>query len=178
MKKIVIVVIILLPFYSFSQVLLKVGGGIGNRWNETLNSQTIGTGFRFSAEKYVVKKMSFGLSISHFGFAPTKLVNIRFSSVGLSGSYDLNSKKLQPYVGLLVGYTYYTDKTSIDLGNGATSSISRNKNYGMVSPFTGLKYNFHKKTGVFLQLNTDFVPVDKISPIGFWSATAGFCFHL
>lgn len=178
MKKIVIVVIILLPFNSFSQVLFKVGGGIGNRWNETLNSQTIGAGFRLSAEKYVVKKLSFGLSISHFAFAPTKLVNVRFSSVGLSGSYGLNSKKLQPYVGLLVGYTFYTDKTNIDLGNGVASSISRNKNYGMVSPFTGLKYSFQQKIGVFLQVNTDFVPVDKISPIGFWSATAGFCFQL
>lgn len=178
MKKVLIISILLIPLCSFSQVILKVGGGFGNRWNETLNSQTIGTGFRLLADKFVVKKISFGLCISHFAFAPTKLVNVRFSSAGLSGSYDFNNKKLQPYIGLLVGYTYYTSNTSIDLGNGITSSISRNKNYGMVSPFTGLKYSFYKKTGMFLQVNTDFVPVDKISPIGFWSATVGFCFQL
>ncbi|MEO7766139.1 MAG: hypothetical protein ABIS01_01890 [Ferruginibacter sp.] len=180
MKKIIVAVFIILPALTFSQVLLKAGGALGNRWNETLNSQTLGSGFRLSVEKFIVQQFSVGAGISYFSFNPNKLINVRFNSYTLQCTYYFNTKKLQPYLGAGVGYTRYKDKTTIDLGNSITDTQTREKNYGVVSPYLGLQYNIHKKSsiGFFMQVNTDFVPVANIQPIGFISIAAGISYHL
>ena len=180
MKKIIVTVFIILPAVTFSQVLLKAGGALGNRWNETLNSQTLGKGFRLSGEKFIVQQFSVGIGISYLSFNPNKLINVRFNSYSMECTYYFNAKKLQPYLGAGVGYTRYKDKTTIDLGNRITDTQTRDKNYGVVSPFLGLQYGIDKKsrTGFFVQVNADFVPIANIQPIGFISMSAGISYHL
>ena len=180
MKKIILTVFIILPVVAFSQVLLKAGGAFGNRFNETLNSQTLGKGFRLSGEKFVVQHFSIGAGISYLSFNPNKLINVRFNSYSLQCTYYFNTKKLHPYLGAGVGYTSYKDKTTIDLGNGITDIQTRDKNYGVISPYLGLQYGIDKKSraGFFMQVNTDFVPIANIQPIGFISFTAGISYHL
>jgi len=180
MKKIIVAVFIIFPSVTFSQVLLKAGGALGNRWNETLNSQTLGKGFRLSGEKFIVQQFSIGIGISYLSFNPNKLINVRFNSYSLQCTYYFNTKKLQPYLGGGVGYTRYKDKATIDLGNGNADTQTRDKNYGVISPHLGLQYNIDKKSRAvfFIQLNTDFVPIANIQPIGFISVTAGISYLL
>ena len=180
MKKIIITIFIILPAITFSQVLLKAGGALGNRWNETLNSQTLGKGFRLSGEKFVIQHFSIGAGISYFSFNPNKQINVRFNSYSLQCTYYFNSKKLQPYIGAGVGYTRYKDKTTIDLGNGITDTQTRDKNYGIISPYLGLHYGIDKKNriGFFMQVNTDFIPIANIQPIGFISLGGGISYRL
>ncbi|MEO5996201.1 MAG: hypothetical protein ABIN89_05715 [Chitinophagaceae bacterium] len=181
MKKVICVIFIFLPVMVFSQVMIKGGAAVGNRWNETLNSQTIGTGFRLSGEKFVVKQLSLGAGISYLSFRPNKHVNVRYNSYSLMTTYYFSARKLQPYLGIGIGYTRYTDKTTIELGPGIDDTQKREKNYGIISPYLGLKYGLDKagKVGVFLQVNTDFVPVVNIDPIGFASIAGGlsYLFH-
>ena len=176
----IIAVFVFCPVMVFSQVLFKAGGALGNRWNETLHSQTLGKGFRASAEKFSNKQFAIGAGVSYFSFNPNKSVNVRFNSYSLQCTYYFNNKKLQPYLGAGVGYTKYFDKTTIDLGGGITDVQTRNKNYGIIAPYLGLQYAIDKakKAGLFIQINTDFVPVVNTSPIGFISLAAGFCYHL
>ena len=180
MKRIMVICLISFPLFSFAQQLLKVGGGIGNRWNERLNSQTLGKGFRVSGEQFINKQFTIGLEVSWFSFNPTTLVNVRFNSFSLKGTYYFAAGKIQPYLGAGVGYTSYADKTSIDIGNGNLITQKRAKNYGVVSPFLGLHYKLGNKKpiGVFLQVNADFIPVAKIAPIGFVSVSAGISYRL
>lgn len=180
MKKILVAVFIILPTITFSQVLLKVGGALGNRWNETLNSQTLGKGFRLSGEKFIVQQFSVGAGISYLSFNPNKQTNVRFNSYSLQCTYYFNTKKLQPYLGAGVGYTRYKDKTTIDLGNGITDKQTRDKNYAVISPYLGLQYGIDKKSniGFFIQVNADFVPIATIQPIGFISIAAGISYRL
>jgi len=161
-------------------MLLKAGGTSGNRWNETLNSQTPGKGFRLSGEKFVVQHFAIGAGISYLSFNPNKQINVRFNSYSLQCTYYFNTKKIQPYFGAGVGYTLYKDKTTIDLGSGITDTQSRDKNYGVISPYLGLQYGINKisRAGFFVQVNTDFVPIANIQPIGFISVTAGISYHL
>ena len=180
MKRTIIIAFIFFPVLCFSQTLLKAGAALGNRWNETLNSQTLGKGFRISGEKLITQQFSIGLGVSYFSFNPNKLVNVRFNSYSLQCTYYFNTKKLQPYLGAGVGYTRYNDKTTIDLGAGNTITQTRDKNYGVISPYLGLQYAIDKKkkAGFFLQVNADFVPVVNIQPIGFISIAAGFSYRL
>ncbi len=180
MKKIIVIVFIIFPSVTFSQVLLKAGAAFGNRWNETLNSQTPGKGFRLSAEKFLVPQFSLGIGISYLSFNPNKAIIVRFNSYSLQSTYYFNTKKLQPYLGAGVGYTLYKDKTTIDLGNGITDTQTRDKNYAVISPFLGLQYGIDKesRTGFFVQVNTDFIPIANIQPIGFMSVTAGISYHM
>jgi len=180
MKKIIVAIFIIFPVVAFSQVLLKAGGAFGNRWNETLNSQTLGKGFRLSGEKYIVQQFAIGIGISYLSFDPNKLINVGFNAYSLQCTYYFNTKKLQPYLGGGVGYTRYKDKTTIDLGNGNAATQKRDKNYGVISPYLGLQYKINKQNsvGFFVQVNTDFVPVANIPPIGFLAATAGISYYL
>ena len=166
---------VLFPLITFSQVVVKAGAAAGNRWNETLNAQTLGKGFRVAAEEFIVPRVSFGLGISYFSFNPNKSVNVRFNSYSLQCVYYFNTQRWQPYLGTGIGYTRYADKTTIYLGTGNSDTQTRKKNYGVIAPFLGLQYTMDKKqqTAVFLQLNTDFVPVTGIQPIGFLSIAAG-----
>ena len=179
MKRIFVIVFIFFPVAVFSQVLLKAGAALGNRWNEALNSQALGKGFRAAAEKFIIPQFTFGLGVSYLSFNPNKLVNVRFNSYSLLSTYYLNKKKLQPYIGSGIGYTRYSDKTTIALGAGVTSTQNRNKSYGVISPFLGLQYpaGNKKRAGFFFQANADFVPVAKIQPIGFMSIAAGLIYH-
>jgi opacity protein-like surface antigen len=157
-----------------AQTILKVGGSIANRWNETLNNQTLGNGFRASAEKFITTNLSTGINISHFSFNPTPSVDITYSAASFHYTYYLNKKALQPYTGIGIGYNLYIDRTTLDLGNNAIVQQKRSKNYGVVSPFIGLKYTKkEKKLGIFFQVNTDFVPIANTTPIGFLSSTLG-----
>ncbi len=157
-----------------AQTIFKVGGSIANRWNETLNNQTLGSGFRVSAEKFITKNLSAGINISRFSFNPTPSVDITYSAASFHYTYYLNKKAIQPYTGIGIGYNLYVDNTTLDLGNNAIVKQKRTKNYGVISPFIGLKYTKkEKKLGVFFQVNTDFVPVANITPIGFLSTTLG-----
>ena len=180
MKKTIGIIFIFFPVMGFSQTIVKAGITAGNRWNETLNSQTLGKGIRLSVEKFILRQFSIGAGISYFSFNPNKSVNVRFNSYSLQATYYFNTKRCQPYIGAGVGYTKYTDKTSIDLGGGFSDTQKRNKNYGVISPYLGLKYNLDKagKAGFFLQLNTDFIPVAGIQPIGFISLAAGLVYQL
>ena len=149
-------------------------------WNETLNSETVGKGFRVGAEKMILPACSIGWGISYLSFNPNKSVNVRFNTYSLLCPYYFGTKKWQPYLGAGVGYTRYSDKTTIDLGGGNTSKQSRNKDYSSISPFLGLQYAALKKqrVGFFLQVNADFVPVVTIPPIGFLSIAGGVSYHL
>ncbi|MCY7421328.1 MAG: hypothetical protein LH478_06240 [Chitinophagaceae bacterium] len=180
MKKIIVAVLIIFPTVAFSQVLVKAGGALGNRWTETLNSQTLGKGLRLSGEKFLVQHFSIGAGISYFSFNPNKLINVSFNSYSLQCTYYFNTKKLHPYLGAGVGYTWYKDETTIDLGNSNTDMQTRDKDYGVISPYVGLQYGIYKKrqTGFFIQVNTDFVPIANIQPIGFISIAAGVSYHL
>ncbi len=180
MKKVLGVILIFLPGIVFSQGVIKAGAAAGNRWNETLNSQTIGTGLRLSGEKFVREQLSLGACISYLSFRPNKQVNVRYNSYSLLTTYYFSDGKLQPYLGIGIGYTSYTDKTTIELGPGISDSQKREKNYGNISPYLGLKYGLDKagKVDVFLQVNTDFVPVVDIDPIGFASIAGGLSYQL
>ncbi len=180
MKIIILITIILLPSAASSQVLLKASGAIGNRWNETLNSQTLGKGIRLSAEKYITQQFTIGAEVSYFAFNPNTTVNIHFNSYNLLVAWYFNTKKLQPYAGAGFGYTDYQDKTTINLGGGISSKQSRNKSYGNISAFLGLKYSLtkEKRTAFSIQANTDFIPIVNISPIGFLSVAAGLSYRL
>jgi opacity protein-like surface antigen len=180
MKRISIAIFVFLPVIVFSQTILKLGGAVSNRWNETLNSQTLGKGIRISVEKFIIPQFAIGLGGSYFSFNPNKSINIRFNSVSLQFAYYVNTKKLQPYFGAGVGYTKYFDKTTIDLGSGINSTQIRNKNYGVISPYLGMQCAIGKakKAGCFIQLNTDFVPVVNTDPIGFISLAAGLSYQL
>ncbi len=180
MKKIIVTVFIILPIVTFSQVLLKAGGSFGNRWNETLTSQTLGKGFILSAENFIVQQFSVGINISYLSFNPNKLINVRFNTYNLHGTYYFTTKRLQPYLGGGVGYTRYNDQTTIDLGNGNKATQKRDKNYGVISPYMGLHYAIDKKgrTIFFVQVNADFVPVANTQPIGFLSAATGIGYRL
>lgn len=180
MKKIIVAVFIIFPALTFSQVLFKAGVALGNRWNETLNSQTLGKGFRLSGEKFIIQQFSIGAGISYLSFNPNQLINVQFNSYTLQCTYYFNTKKLQPYLGTGVGYTRYKDNTTIDLGNGIKDTQTRDKNYGVISPYLGLQYGINKKSrvGFFIQVNADFIPIANIQPIGFMSLTAGISYHL
>ena len=179
MKRILIVVILIVPFTMYAQTILKVGGSLSNRWSETLNSQTIGKGFSLSIEKPIVKPLSFGIVISSNFFSPNTFVKLRFANLGLISTYYFGSKNWMPFLGLGIGYTNYHDKTSIDIGNGFMSVQERNKSYGNISPFLGLTYRSSaSRIGFFMQVNADFIPVVNIAPIGFVSTTAGLSFKL
>lgn len=179
-KKGIGVILVFFPAIVFSQVILKAGVAVGNRWNETLNSQTLGKGFRLTAEKFVARQFSTGLGISYFSFNPNKSVKVRFNFYNLQAAYYFNTKRWQPYLGAGIGYTKYIDKTSIELAPGIFNTQKREKNYSVISPYLGLKYNLNKagKAGGFLQLNTDFVPSAATQPIGFISFEAGFVYKL
>ncbi len=177
MKRILLIAIMIGPLTMYAQTILKVGGSFSNRWNETLNSQTIGKGFSLSIEKSILKPLNFGVVVSSNFFSPNTSVNLRFSNIGLISTYYFGSKKLKPFLGLGIGYNNYHDKTSIDIGNGFISVQERNKSYGYTSPFLGLAYSSStSRIGFFMQVNTDFIPVVNIAPIGFVSSTAGFSF--
>ncbi len=180
MKRVIAGWIVLFPLITFSQWTLKAGAAAGNRWNETLNAQTVGKGFRIAAEQFVLPRVSIGLGVSYFSFNPNKSVNVRFNSYSMQCTYYFNTQRWQPYLGAGIGYTRYTDKTTIDLGAGNSDMQARIKNYGVIAPFLGLQYSMDKKlhTAVFLQANTDFVPVAGITPIGFLSIAAGFSCRL
>jgi hypothetical protein len=179
MKLIMIISVFILPAAAFSQITLKAGFGLGNRWNETLNSQTLSKGFRFSAEKNILSDLAIGAEVSYFSFNPNTLVNIRYNSYNLLVTYYFNAKKLQPFLGAAFGYTNYKDQTTLNLGGGVVSKQNRNKSYGDVSPFLGIKYHLDKKkkAAIFLQGNADFVPVANTSPIGFVSVSAGIVYR-
>jgi hypothetical protein len=180
MKRIITGWIVLFPLITYSQWTIKAGAAAGNRWNETLNAQTVGRGFRIAAEQFVLPRISIGLGVSYFSFNPNKSVNVRFNSYSLQCIYYLTAKRWQPYLGTGIGYTRYADKTTIDLGAGNSDKQTRKKNYGVIAPFLGLQYSMDKKqhTAVFLQINTDFVPVAGIPPIGFLSMAAGISYRL
>lgn len=179
MKKIVYLLFLLLPFIMNAQTVLKLGGGIANRWNERLTSQTVGKGIRFSAEKFITPQLSAGLAISYFSFNPTSSVNINYSTASFNYTYYFNKKTWQPYTGIGIGYNRYFDRTTIDLGSNLTSKQDRSKNYGAISPFLGIRYQkMEKKLGIFFQMNTDFVPVANIAPIGFISTVIGLSIQL
>lgn len=180
MKIIINILIILLPSIASSQVVLKAGAAVGMRWNETLNSQTLGRGTRLSAEKYITQQFTIGAEVSYFIFKPNNLVSIHFNSYNLLVAYYFNTKRLQPYAGFGMGYTKYQDKTTIDLGGGISSKQTRNKDYGNISAFLGLKYGLakEKRSAFFIQANTDFIPIVNIDPIGFVSVAAGFSYRL
>ena len=180
MKRIILFAALSLPLCLFSQTTLKGGVAFGNRWNETLNSQTVGKGFRVSGEKNILPKLSFGIAVSYLSFNPNTSVNIRYNSYSLLLTYYFTTKKLQPLLGIGIGYTNYNDKTTLNLGGGISSKQSRNKNYGNISPFLGLQYiaGKKKKVSIFIQANADFIPVANIDPIGFVSVTTGIAYKL
>ena len=180
MRRIIFVVFLLFPVLGFSQVLFKAGAALGNRWDERLNSQTLGKGFRVSGEKFIIQQFAVGLGVSYFSFSPTKSVNVRFNSYSLLFTYFFNTKKWQPYLGTGAGYTKYVDKTTINLSTGINSTQTRNKNYGVISPLLGLQYNMGKrsKIGFFMQANADFIPVVTTQPIGFVSIAGGLTYRL
>jgi hypothetical protein len=175
MRKCITGMLIFFPFISFSQTLVKAGAGVANRWNEKLNTQSLGKGFRVMAEQYIVPRLSVGMAVSYFTFNPNRLVNVRFNSYSLQWVYYFNTKRWQPYLGTGVGYTHYTDNTTLELGAGNRPTQKRKKNYGVIAPFLGIQYEVSKKqkTAIFLQCNTDFVPVARTQPIGFLSVAAG-----
>jgi len=180
MKLITIIFALLLPGAVFPQVTLKAGFTLGNRWNETLNSQTIGKGFRLIAEKNILPRLTVGAAVSYISFNPNAAVNVRYNAYNLLTAYYFNTKKLQPFVGAAFGYTNYQDNTTLNLGGGISSKQERQKSYGNVSPFLGLKYHMDKKkkAAFFLQGNADFVPVATIDPIGFVSVVTGIAYQL
>jgi opacity protein-like surface antigen len=175
MKRLLAGTIVCFPLIVFSQWTIKAGAAAGNRWSETLNTQTAGKGFRVAAEQFSLPRVSIGLGISYFSFNPNKSVNVRFNSYSMQCVYYFTANRWQPYLGAGIGYTRYTDRTTIVTGTGNMEVQSRKKNYGLIAPFLGLQYSLHKKqhTAVFLQLNTDLVPVAGIPPIGFLSLAAG-----
>ncbi len=177
MKKNLALFVILISFPSFSQTLFKMSGGLGNRWDEKLNSQTTGKGFRLSAEEFFTPNFSLGIGLSYFSFNPTPLVNVRFASYSLQGTYYFTRAKLQPFLGLEVGYCNYYDKTTIELISGKISQ-QRNKSYGSIAPKAGVLYNITKQLGVQLQLSADFIPIPDIAPIGFSSVNLGLTYKL
>jgi hypothetical protein len=180
MKLMMILSAFILPAAAFSQVTLKGGFTLGNRWNETFNSQTSGKGFRFSAEKNILPQLTIGAEVSYVSFNPNTAVNIRYNAYSLLVAYYFNTKKLQPFAGTALGYNNYSDKTTLNLGGNITSKQERKKSYGNISPFLGLRYHVDKKkrAAFFLQANADFVPVANIDPIGFVSVTAGIFYRL
>ena len=179
MKKIIYILIFVSPSLGKAQTSFKVGASFANRWNEPLNSQTLGKGFRFSAEKFISPHLSTGVSISYVSFNPTSFVNISYTAASFFYTYYLNLKTWQPYAGIGIGFNRYSDRTTIDLGSNLVSKQERTKNYGVISPFIGLKYTKPtKKLGIFFQMNTDFVPISTTAPIGFVSTTLGTLFQL
>jgi hypothetical protein len=180
LKKYLIILSFFFPAISDGQVLLKAGALFGNRWNESLNSQTIGKGLHLSAEHFVAKNFTVGFGVSHVSFHPTSLVKVRFNSYDLLFSYYLNNKKLRPYVGAGAGICKYLDEVTIQVEGGASYTQQRKKNYGDLSPFLGLLYHVGKQQnmGVFLQLNADFIPIATIQPIGYLAASVGIHYSL
>ena len=176
MKKSITLGLFLLSSLSYSQTLVKLSGGLGNRWDEKLNSQTIGKGFRLSAEAFITPHFSIGAGMSYFSFDPTTLVNVRFNSYSLQGTYYFTQGKLQPFAGIEAGFCSYADKVTLELPSG-NSSQQRNKNYGSISPKAGLLYNLSEQIGIHFQLSTDFVPVSTVAPIGFASANLGISYR-
>lgn len=174
-RKIIIIICLIIPSTLFSQIAIKGGISIANRWDETLNSQTLGKGFRLSAEKQIVSRFSIGVAISSIAFKPNELLDIKYKTLDLLATYYFSNNTLQPYVGIGFGYTQYADKSTLDIGNGITTKQTRDKNYGNISPFFGLKYSIgkEKKLAIFMQSNADFVPVVNIVPIGYLSLTSG-----
>ena len=180
MKKTIVSLIVFIPVMALAQVIVKAGVAAGNRWNETLNGQTLGKGLRVGAEKIILPHFSVGLGISYLSFNPNKSVMVRFNAYSLQCTYYFSTSKWQPYLGTGIGYTRYADKTSIDLGAGNTSKQARNKNYGVIAPFLGIQHwpGKKQKLGVFFQVNADFVPVLNIPAIGFLSTAAGISYRL
>jgi opacity protein-like surface antigen len=179
MKLVIVCFVLFFPVASMSQVTVSAGFVMGNRWSETFTAQTAGKGFRVSAEKNILPRLAIGAAVSYVSFDPNKLVNIRYNSYSLLLAYYLNAKKLQPYSGAAIGFNHYYDHTILNIGPGTDIKQVRKKNYGVVSPFMGLKCHFdqQKRTAVFLQVNADFVPVEGIDPIGFVSVTSGFVYR-
>lgn len=180
MKLMTIIFAFILPATTFSQVSLKAGFTLGNRWNETLNSQTLGKGFRLAAEKNISPRLTVGTEVSYVSFNPNNAINVRYNAYNLLAAYYLNPKKLQPFIGAAVGYINYQDNTILNLGGGVNNKQTRKKSYGTISPFLGVKYHLDqkKKLALFLQTNTDLVPVANIDPIGFLTVTAGVVYRL
>jgi len=167
------------PILANSQVQVKAGFTAANRWNETLNSQTLGKGFRLSGEKLVAPKFGLGIETAYLSFHPTDLVAVQFNTLSLSMTYYLTDKRLEPYLGAGLGFARYADKTTIELGAGNTKTQTRHKNYGVIAPFLGVQYAISQKAknwGVYLQANADIIPVVNITPIGFVSLTTGICY--
>ena len=177
MKKYLAVLFLLLSIPSFAQTLFKVSGGLGNRWDEKLNSQTIGKGLRLSVEELFAPRFSMGIGFSYFSFNPNTLVNVRYSSYSFQSTYYFTVSKLQPFLGVEVGYCSYFDKTTIELISGKISQ-QRNKSYGSIAPKAGVLYNITKQLGVQLQLSADFIPIPDTAPIGFSSVNLGLTYKL
>ena len=76
------IITILLFLFSFQlssgQTIFKVSGSLGNRWDEKLNSQTIGKGFRISAESFLATNLSFDIGVSYFSFDPYRTGKCKF----------------------------------------------------------------------------------------------------
>lgn len=180
MLKIIYVILLVLPGICTAQVILKAGGSLANRWDEELNSQTLGKGFLLSAEKKLTTVLSFGTVFTHTAFNPNNLVKVQFTTISIQAIWYLNKRSLQPYAGLAVGCNRYFDETIIELGSGARKTQVRNKIYGLITPFAGLYYAFGKakKTGFFMQLNADFTPIPNIAPIGFLATTLGITYSI
>ncbi|MES2734633.1 MAG: hypothetical protein V4714_22990 [Bacteroidota bacterium] len=178
MKNLLIGAFLLFSSLGYAQTIVKISGGVGNRWDEKLNSQTIGKGGRLGIEHFLVPKFSLGLGGSTFSFHPNPSVQVRFTSISLQGTYYFSRAKWQPFIGIETGFCQYSDQTTIDLGGGITNKQKRSKQYGSISPKLGLLYLVTNKVGLQLQINTDFVPVANISPIGFASLQAGVSYQI
>ena len=170
------IITILLFLFSFQlssgQTIFKVSGSLGNRWDEKLNSQTIGKGFRISAESFLTTNLSFDIGVSYFSFDPITLVNVSFNSYFIGATYYFAQTKLQPYVGFDAGFCKYQDKTTIEIAGQSNTQV-RDKQYGSISPKLGLMYFVSKQIGFQLQVNADFIPIENINPIGFASLSLG-----
>ena len=175
------IITILLFLFSFQlssgQTIFKVSGSLGNRWDEKLNSQTIGKGFRISGESFLTTNLSFDIGVSYFSFDPTTLVNVSFNSYLIGATYYFTQTKLQPFVGFDAGFCKYQDKTTIEIPGQSNTQV-RDKQYGSISPKLGLIYFVTDQIGVQLQFNADFVPIANISPIGFSSSSLGVVYKI
>ncbi len=175
MKRIIIFICLIFPATVWSQIVVKGGLSLANRWDEKLNAQTLGIGFRISGEKFILPNLSIGTELSYHNFKPNNLLNVAYKSFDLLATYYVTTKIFQPYIGIGLGYTKYTDKTTLDLGGGQIAQQTRDKNYGNISPHVGMKYNLRKdkKIALFIQSNAELIPVVNIIPIGFLSITTG-----
>ena len=177
MKKITLLLFLFSFQFSSAQTIFKVSGSLGNRWDEKLNSQTIGKGFIVSAEKFLIPKLSFGIGVSYFSFHPNTLVDLTFNSYSIGATYYFKQTKLQPFVGFEAGFCKYQDKTTIEI-SGQSNTLVRDKQYGSISPKLGLIYFVSEQIGVQLQFRADFVPIANISPIGFSSSSLGIVYKI